>query len=58
MSQEFIAGKRYPRGMRRNIKSKGKNPCSYYDVGKSMRSSSPEEYDKKIAEMKKMGNFS
>ncbi len=58
MSQEFVAGKRYPRGMRRSMKGDGeKRSCSYYDLGKVLRNSSLEEYNKKIAEIKRMGNF-
>jgi hypothetical protein len=58
MSQELIAGKRYPRGMRRIMKDKGKKRSfSYYDLGKDLRNSSLEEYNNYVAEIKKKGNF-
>ncbi len=60
MSQDFIAGKRYPRGMRRkwSINGEGKKlSCSYYDLGKDLRNSSLEEYNNYVAEIKKKGNF-
>ncbi len=61
MSEDLIAGKRYPRGMRRHGFLAGEDKKgfrSYYDLGKVLRNSSLEEYNKKVAEIKKMGQKS
>lgn len=59
MSQDFIIGKRLPRGARRSgsISGGGKKlPCSYYDLSKVKQNKTPEEYNQKVAEIKKMGS--
>lgn len=57
MTHDYIAGKRYPRGLTRKRQSGEKGVCwSYYDLGKSMLDGGKEEYNKRMAEFKKMGN--
>ncbi len=60
MSQDLIAGKRLPRGMRRseNITSGekrggGKRFRSYFDLSKVGQNCTPEEYRKKVEEVRR-----
>ena len=60
MSKDFIAGKRYPRGLTRmrNFQDGKSLSSSYLDLGKLPRQISENEYKKNLEQYKKMANVS
>lgn len=59
MSQEYVQGKRYPRKVqRRDAILKGLRPVSSscFDLGRTQLNNSEAEYNKRLAQLKKMAN--